>query len=313
MHVQKKVKKGALTLALLSVAIFSYTGIIEKIGIEKTWIGTIDEKASQYLDRTMKKALVTFAVVRGINGVISVIQDSDVAVSPAGVGITIAVGEILDPVNDIIERFSWVMLASTTSLGIQKIMMTAGKWLGFRILLSVSMVTLLIAVWLPYASKANLKTIGLRILFIAIGVRYCIPFVAIATDRIDVLFLDSTYSRATQSLEQVSKEINEDKNTPQGISSDDNILEKVKGFITNIKYTVNLEEKIQTVKEKISYYIEYIIDLVVIFILQTVIIPLVILWILVRGFKYATGKNIREIFTRQVQKDLRMPISREPT
>ena len=69
----------------------------------------------------------------------SVIQDTEIAFSPAGVGVTLAVGEILDPINDLIERFSFVMLVSTASLGIQKILLEVGIWFGFRLLLTFSM------------------------------------------------------------------------------------------------------------------------------------------------------------------------------
>ncbi len=37
--------------------------------------------------------------------------------------VIVAIGEVLDPINDLVEQFSLVMLASMTSLGIQKILL----------------------------------------------------------------------------------------------------------------------------------------------------------------------------------------------
>lgn len=54
----------------------------------------------------MARAAYTFALVRGLNGVIALIQGTEVVVSPAGMGLTLTVGEILDPINDLAERFS---------------------------------------------------------------------------------------------------------------------------------------------------------------------------------------------------------------
>ncbi len=67
----------------------------------------------------MKRALVTFALTRTLNGVISVAQGTQLAFEPAGVGVVISAGEILDPLNDLVEQFSWLTLLAATSLGVQ--------------------------------------------------------------------------------------------------------------------------------------------------------------------------------------------------
>ena len=52
---------------------------------------------------------------------------------PAGVGVTLSIGELLDPFNDMVERFSWVMLLTSVSLGIQKILLIFGGKLFLKI------------------------------------------------------------------------------------------------------------------------------------------------------------------------------------
>ena len=46
----------------------------------------LDEHASPHIDKAFEQALVTFAVVRAINAVISVIQGTELAIEPAGIG-----------------------------------------------------------------------------------------------------------------------------------------------------------------------------------------------------------------------------------
>jgi hypothetical protein len=48
-----------------------------------------------------------------------VLEETEVAIGFSGVGFVLALGQILDPVNDLIERFSWVVLAAGASLGAQ--------------------------------------------------------------------------------------------------------------------------------------------------------------------------------------------------
>ena len=69
--------------------------------------------------RRVERALVTFALTRTLNGVISVAQGTQLAFQPAGVGVVISAGEILDPLNDLVEQFSWLTLLAATSLGVQ--------------------------------------------------------------------------------------------------------------------------------------------------------------------------------------------------
>ena len=98
-----------LSVALFLVAVLSVTPFM-------------DQRASADYEQLFQRAFVTFALARTINGVISVVQGTEIALQPAGVGVTLTPGEILDPVNDLVERFSWVMMGATISLGVQNVL-----------------------------------------------------------------------------------------------------------------------------------------------------------------------------------------------
>ena len=83
----------------------------------------LDQRAADNYDSLFQRALVTFALARTLNGVISAVQGTEVALQPAGVGVTLTPGEVLDPVNDLVERFSWIMLGATVSLGVQQVLL----------------------------------------------------------------------------------------------------------------------------------------------------------------------------------------------
>ena len=70
----------------------------------------------QHLENAGNRAVAAFAVARTINGVISVLQEVEVGVSAVVVETGFQPGQILDPLNDLIERFSNAALIAATIL-----------------------------------------------------------------------------------------------------------------------------------------------------------------------------------------------------
>ena len=83
------------------------------------WFFPLDHYARNIVDSSLKEAVIVFGVAKGLNAAVSIAQGTQITAIP---GFIFAIGEALDPLNDLIEQFSWVMLASITSLGLQKIL-----------------------------------------------------------------------------------------------------------------------------------------------------------------------------------------------
>ncbi|QTA88383.1 hypothetical protein [Desulfonema magnum] len=286
-------KKVLLSAVVLVIGVLSYTSLLDAL-FQKKFFKELDEKGNIYFDEAIKRAIYTFAIVRGINGVISVAQGTDIAVSPAGIGVQLAVGEALDPVNDLVERFSWVMLVSITSLGIQKILMEMGTWFGFKILLSFSMVIIFIGIWMSRFSKINLVSAGYKLILVSVVIRFCIPATAIVSEKTYNLFLKKKYTESVQSLEEVSREIKDTSQAQQDDKSkadDPGYLDTLKTMYENTKEIVDIKKKISFLKDKISKYATYTMNLIIVFLLQTVIIPVLVLYALIRFVGHIYGKN----------------------
>lgn len=282
-------KKLWISLAVVLIGVLAYTSTLENL-LRHTPVHDLDRKGDRYYEASISRAIYTFAVVRGLNGVISVIQGTAVAVSPAGVGLNLAVGEILDPVNDLVERFSWVMLISTSSLGIQKILMEMGAWFGFTVLLSLSMLLILVGIWTPRGIPINFFAFGYKMILISIIIRFCIPAVALVSETLYDLFLAERYARSITSLEKVDKEIQDTGLLATG-NEDPGYLERLKDIYRSAGEKDGIKEKILFLKEKISDYAEYTIDLIIVFLIQTVMIPLAVLWGLIRLVRYIFGSS----------------------
>ena len=69
--------------------------------VTAAWLGWFDARAEAYVDDAILDAGIIYGAARGINAVVSVIQSADVSFLVA----SLSPGEILDPINDLIERF----------------------------------------------------------------------------------------------------------------------------------------------------------------------------------------------------------------
>ncbi|MFC1838165.1 hypothetical protein ACFL1N_01190 [Thermodesulfobacteriota bacterium] len=296
-------KKILISVIIIIIGIMSYTANLDAV-IEKTYISRLDTRGGAYLDDALKKSVVTFAIVRGINGLISVVQGTYVAVTPAGLGVNLAIGEILDPLNDIIERFSMIMLISSTSLGIQKVLMEIGIWFGFKVLICLSMIIVLIGIWLPKFQNINLKTLGYKLIVISIVVRFGIPVVAVSSGKIYDLFLKDKYEESTRSLEKIKGEIEESGLAEENIvqNEDAGFLDTLKDKYQNLTASMDIKNRLSALKDSVSNAVEYIINLIIVFVLQTIIIPLLVLWALVKLTGFLFRSNI-PIFIEEKLKD----------
>ncbi len=284
-------KKVFWSILVIGVCLLAYTSTLNRL-LDLTFLQRIDKKGELYLDEALERSIYTFAIVRGLNGVISVVQNTQVAVSPAGVGVTIAAGEILDPVNDLLERFSWVMMLSTGSLGLQKVLNEIGAWLGFDVLLTLAMLIMALAIWIPCIGIFNFRFLGYRMLAVSLIVRFCIPIVAIASDKVYNLFLADKYTQATQSLGQLKKEIKDAGLADSQEPANDSVFANVKKYYQNATDIVKLRAKIDTLKDKVGDYAKHTINLTVVFIIQTILIPLLVLWFLIKTANYLLVNSV---------------------
>lgn len=274
----KKIVMSGLLFILMMLSFFS--------GLDVILGKTIDKSGEKYINDTLNKAIYTYGIARVANGIISVIQSTEVNAAPAGIGMTFGVGEGLDPVNDIIERFSVVMLISTSSLGIQKVLMEIGTWLGFKILLSLSILILLTGIWVPQIKRLDLVRLGLNIGFLAIVIRCCIPTIGAIGNLVDDLFLAHQYESSTQSLTRLNEDIqNTNLIGGDSVSPDDEnsgYLEKLKSIYSNGKIVSTINDKLATIKDKLTDFVPLLIDLIAIFIIQTILLPIFVIWMLKR-------------------------------
>lgn len=284
---------------------------------ERHLFRAVDAKSTEYVDQALKNAGAAYVLARGFNAVISVFQESEVQLEPAGVGVSLALGQALDPVNDLVERFSWVMLASLTSLGIQKFLIEITPFVSIRILLSLALVFSLAGLWLAQPSGSRLAQIGKVLLFSAIVLRFAVPGMAYMNHQVYVSFLETRHDQSVEKLNRSTSAL-ETYALDEGdgaVGQEDGDQEaggrvpaESKGWLGQTRDKLNqaveqgkrifdVNSKFRAVQRLAQETIGTIVDLIVVFILNTIVLPLGFLWgivrlgrlIAVRGFDFGKG------------------------
>ena len=114
-------------------------GLIGLVGL--AWSGSLDAIAEGYVNDSLLDAGLIYATARGINALVSALQGTELDLWL----VTFSIGELLDPINDVIERFSAVMTVAITSLVIQQLLLAIVSDVTFSLALTLFGVAAVIA------------------------------------------------------------------------------------------------------------------------------------------------------------------------
>ncbi len=266
-------KQSILIIAAVIVAVALAT-------IPKT-----DAVGNEYVDSAFKRALVSFALARGLNGVISVAQGTEIAIQPAGVGVNFAPGEILDPVNDLVERFSWIMLLASSSLGVQKVLLSMSAWQGLLVAVMVIALLLIFAhIFLQrdrWQGRIH-KVLG-RLFVLLLILRFVMPGIAIANHWVYTTFLKQDYIEASAELEVAKNEIGaiNEEVVAERDTERNGLIDKAKDWYQQIRTGVDIEERLEQYGKAAERISENSIRLIVVFLMQTLVFPLIFLLLVI--------------------------------
>jgi len=253
---------------------------------------SLDTRSSEQLDTAFKRSVVTFALARGLNGLVSVVQGTEVSLAPAGLGVNLAAGEILDPVNDMVERFSWVMLMSSVSLGAQEVMLHLGKTPFFKTVFAVMAALFLLLYWIPdLRHYKRLYEWSFKSLLILGLLRFSVPLLVMLNTAVYDAVLAERYEQSSQTVLETSDSVKVmiDEVGKEESATEDSFFDSLNLQKRYDAYKQKVEETIESAIGMFNASMESIIDLITIFIINTVLVPLASLWL----FVYVIGAIMR--------------------
>jgi hypothetical protein len=286
------------------------------VAVVFAWLGTassplrrysLDESAQVYVDQGLKRALVTFATARTLNAVLSLAQGTQVSAQPLGVGVQVGLGQLLRPINEIVGQFADLMLAACIAFGAMEILIRVGSHWSVTIALTALALLYLAGRGREVAAPFNVG----KALAVILLIRFAIPAVSIASDVIYRTFMAEDYRASQQAIALSTDRIGQVAPTQPGQAlparkgegcwmlpdwlcrklgggssveprtdpgAEPGVLDRVKGAVL-----VDVPGKIGKLGEVAESMTEHVVKLMVVFLLQTLVVPLALGWALLRG------------------------------
>ncbi len=244
----------------------------------------LDSTTDVYFSEAISKAGVAYATCRVINASVSIAKDSSLNLEPAGVGVTLAVGQALDPIDDMIERVSDVLVTAITSLGVQKLAFEIGVEILPRIL---AMVLLLfsILIWLENDKPARAQKTLVRFMLLILVTRFALPISAVANNYIQDNFFAEKISNANQELALGAAEL--DKLMQFTLPEIDGILGTIKNNASFIqRKSIEFKNAIVATVNNAGSIVDNLLKLaflyVGVFLIQVIALPIMVFYLLAK-------------------------------
>jgi hypothetical protein len=230
------------------------------------WFRPLDTIAKQYTESGLKRAFATFAAARAMNATISVLQSIRV-----GAGASIQLGAVLDPLDDLLEQFSAIMLAATLSFATQRLLIdVSGAW-PVSVLLTVLFLAWDVFHLKNWAPPGWLPKLALGLLCL----RFAVPTMALGSEVTYQLLLASKYEASQAQIKSADVPDVE-------VQVGEGLAERVKLWWAQ---STDIGKKIEALKARADGWVKHIVMLAAVFLVQTVVLPLLFLWAMLRLYR----------------------------
>ncbi|TLS77091.1 hypothetical protein FE236_04680 [Mariprofundus erugo] len=265
----------SLMLALLS-GLFFATSMVS--------IPVADRMANSYFSTAMQSATIAYATTRGLNAVVSVAKESRLELAPAGVGVSIAAGQLLDPIDDMTERLSSLLVAAIASLGIQKIGFAIASAIALK---GIAAVLLIMIPLLWIKAPPSLMATAIKICLVLLLLRFMLPVTALISAAIYTGWLQPIMDDAVAKLGIVSASYHEISQLPP---------QQQQGFFSSM--TSSAADSIDRIRQLfadlvaqaegiITALLQLMTAWLAMFVIQVLLLPLAMLWLMAKVLNIA--------------------------
>lgn len=186
----------------LILSLFAYVGAFDAI-VNLSPISGLETEAEDYFERTREKATYTYVTARLINATISTLQSVHVSAGIVGAEPL----QVLDPIDDLVEKFSTIMLASLASLLTQELLLKIGKFVAFSSILPMAFLILALKPWLPRGMGRRCLGLFYGILVVTLFAKLFSPITGAVGSYVSDEFLIADYNEAVADITRVQTEL----------------------------------------------------------------------------------------------------------
>src|SRR5690606_11320157 len=194
---------------LSCLAIAAALGAVEELA---GWLGAgrIDAGALAEIEDLRNRAAAAFAIGKTINAAISVAKEITVSGGLGLAGMAVSPGQVLDPIDDLIEQFATAMLLVAMAAQPVDVLLPIGIAWGLGRVLAAAACVLAGAIRLRQTGLAGaargLLRFGRVLLALAVLLRFGIPLASLATDLVAAEFLDSRFAAAQEGIGSLAEQ-----------------------------------------------------------------------------------------------------------
>lgn len=253
-----------MVLALLTTAI--YSGFLQQ-RIVNPLLAPLDNKAHIALKQSLVLSSASFATARLIDRGIAFVSEAEVGVGVA----SIKPGQLLKPLQDMAVRYSDLMVVAMTSVGMQLFLLEFGKVAALPLFASGIVVMLLALLLGPRAWQQSSLFLLRTFIALLVVIRIGIPLAAFGVASLSDWVLEPQRIEAQAALSGATATLN----TEPALPTEDG------GALSWLKSSANsANEVFNAVKHFTDGMVENLVQLIVVYTLQTLVFPLLSLWLL---------------------------------
>ncbi|GHG61039.1 hypothetical protein GCM10010919_05090 [Alishewanella longhuensis] len=260
-------RRGGLVLAILVLSLILYNGVLQQ-RLVNPLLAPLDQQAQQVLQRSLLLSSASFATARLIDRGIAFVSEAQFSVGVA----SIKPGQMLKPLQDMAVRYSDMMVLAMASVGLQLFLLEFGKVAALPLFGSGAVVAALLWLVGPAGWRPLLTYIFRSFMVLLILVRIGIPLAAVAVGQLSGWVLEPQRLAAEAALSVETAQLQQVEQ-PLG-SPDDGALAWLK------QLAANANELFAAVRAFSDSMVEKFIQLIVVYSLQTLIFPLLSLYLL---------------------------------
>ncbi len=191
------------TMIIFAFMVICFTGLFDRL-YQFSPLPAFEETSQAYLADVRERATYAYAAARTLNAAISLLESVELGVAVVSGN----PGQVLEPINDMIEQFSDLVLVALASVGVQEILVAVLGDLSWTYLLPLALLPLLIAPWSGEWCK-RLNRLGGVLCVSVILTRLLIPAAAMGGQMITQGYLQNDFDQALQQVETVKQKTRE--------------------------------------------------------------------------------------------------------
>lgn len=234
------------------------------------WVVPFDQPARAQVESGLQRALTAFAAARALGAVISVAQGTQLDVTPGGFGVSLAPGQALQPLNELVDRFGAIMLAASVAFGIQLLLLNIGAHALVSGLASAAVLLWLVLRWRGDDARAGrwLQPVLVTLLL----VRFAVPLSALANEAVYRTFMADEYHAALATIEKSPASVSGRALEPN--VGGEGLVERIRNWWKGLP---DVKAGYDAILNAASDWTTKMVRLMALFILQTMVLPIAFL------------------------------------